>query len=340
MTETQTALERVKTVLAHGIPDRVPLNFFAGWNPEVRAKVENRFGSVAAFSEMLHIDIFTGVVPNFPWTKSAKNTIDLNELYRAPLINPLSDEIVETSADAELFLTVREAVEQYSGKKAVLAHVWGVFELVQFQLGMEEILVNLALEKEKLGRLFMRLAEWSARTVEKAVEAGVDGIELSDDWGQNNVLLFNPKDWWNLIFPAEKLIVEAAKSANLPILLHSDGDITQVLDGIVEMGVDALHPVQESAGMDLKLMKEKYGDKLSIMGGLDTAEALPFKNENEIRKEVERVLGILKPGGGYIFSGSHMIQDDARLEVVEAAYKQAYEMGFYDLDRSKKQEKR
>ncbi|NOY79121.1 MAG: hypothetical protein GXO76_14810 [Calditrichaeota bacterium] len=330
MKETMTPLERVKTVLAHGIPDRIPLNFFAGWNPEVREKVEAEYGSVEAFSEMLHIDIYTGVVPNFPWMESAKNTIDIDDLLEIPLIDPMGDEIVETSADPELFLTVREAVERYKGKKAVFAHVWGVFELVQFHMGMEEVLVNLALEKEKMSRLFLRMAEWSAKTVEKAVEAGADVIELSDDWGQNNVLLFNPKDWWNMIYPAERLIVQAAKKSGLPLLLHSDGDITQVLDGVVEMGVDALHPVQESAGMDLKLMKEKYGNQLSIMGGLDTAMALPFKNEQDIQEEVERIFKILKPNGGYIFSGSHMIQDDTPLSVVEAAYKKAYEIGFYE----------
>ena len=330
MKETMTSLERVKTVLAHGIPDRIPLNFFAGWNPEVREKVEADYGSVEAFSEMLHIDIYTGVVPNFPWTEPAKNTIDIDDLLEIPLIDPLSDEIVETSADPELFLTVREAVERYKGKKAVFAHVWGVFELVQFHLGMEEVLVQLALEKEKMSRLFLRMAEWSAKTVQKAIDAGVDVIELSDDWGQNNVLLFNPKDWWNMIYPAEKLIVQAAKKSGLPVLLHSDGDITQVLDGVVEMGVDALHPVQESAGMDLKMIKETYAGKLSVMGGLDTAMALPFKNEQEIGEEVERIFGILKPGGGYIFSGSHMIQGDTPLSVVEAAYKKAYEIGFYE----------
>lgn len=330
MKETMTSLERVKTVLAHGIPDRIPLNFFAGWNPDVREKVEANYGSVEAFSEMLHIDIYTGVVPNFPWTKPAKKTIDIDNLLEIPLIDPLSDEIVTTSADPELFLTVEEAVERYKGKKAVFAHVWGVFELVQFHMGMEEVLVQLALEKEKMSKLFLRMAKWSAKTVEKAIKAGVDVIELSDDWGQNNVLLFNPKDWWNMIYPAEKLIVQAAKSRGIPVLLHSDGDITQVLDGVVKMGVDALHPVQESAGMDLKMIKGTYAGKLSVMGGLDTAMALPFKNEQEIQEEVERILEILKPGGGYIFSGSHMIQGDTPISVVQAAYNKAYEMGFYE----------
>ncbi len=329
MKEKQTALERVMTALAHGVPDRVPLNFFAGWNPEVREKVTAAYGSVENFSEMLHIDIYTGVVPNFPWTNEAKETIAIDELLKIPLIEPTGDEIVETSADPELFLTVQEAVARFKGKKAVFAHVWGVFELVQFHMGMEEVLVNLALEKEKMSQLFLRLAKWSTQTAEKAIEAGADVIELSDDWGQNNVLLFNPKDWWKMIYPAEKIIVETVKKKGIPILLHSDGDITQVLDGVVQMGVDALHPVQESAGMDLHKLKEEYRNKLSIMGGLDTAMALPFKNEEEIQQEVERVFSILKPGGGYIFSGSHMIQDDTPLSVVEAAYKKAYEIGFY-----------
>ncbi len=147
----------------------------------------------------------------------------------------------------------------------------------------------MALERDKAQRVYERLGQWTAGCVENAIQAGVDVIELSDDWGQQNALMFSPKDWWELIFPATKPIIEAAKRHGVPVLLHSDGDITSVLDGVVELGVDAVHPLQESSGMDATEFKRKYGDRLSVMGGLDTITALPRMSPEEIRAAPRRL---------------------------------------------------
>jgi uroporphyrinogen decarboxylase len=177
--------------------------------------------------------------------------------------------------------------------------------------------------------MFLKLAEWTADCVEQAIKAGVDVIELSDDWGQQKTMLFSPEMWWDMIYPATKIIVERAQRYHIPVLLHSDGDVTLVLDGIVKLGIAGLHPVQESSGMSPQQTREKLGPKVCIMGGLDTITALPVMTPAEIRVEVERVFSILKNSGGYICSGSHMIQDDTELDVVVAAYERAYELAEY-----------
>jgi uroporphyrinogen decarboxylase len=135
--------------------------------------------------------------------------------------------------------------------------------------------------------------------------------------------------WWEMVYPATKIIVNRARQYNIPVLLHSDGDITMVLDGVLKLGVQGLHPVQESSGMSPQKTRERLGPKICLMGGLDTITALPVMTPEEIRHEVDRVFSVLKESGGYIFSGSHMIQDDTELEVVEAAYKRAYELAKY-----------
>jgi len=324
-----TSRERVLRVLHHELPDRVPLNIFAGWNEDVREAVERSYGSVEDFCDKLHIDIVTGVIPLHPWEDPLPEPLDLDTLLSARFRDPRSDALLESPAEGRMFLTIREAVEKYGSQKAVFAHAWGVFELVHFQLGLEEALVQMALERDKMRALFQRLAEWSATTVEKAVAAGVDVIELSDDWGQNRALLFRPDDWWELIYPCDRLIVDVAKSKGVPVVLHSDGDVTEVLEGILEMGVDALHPVQESAGMDPGAIKARYGSRLALMGGLDTVSVLPRMDAAQIQEEVQRLFDLLKPGGGFIFSTSHLIQSDTPLEVVEAAYRKAYNLAAY-----------
>jgi uroporphyrinogen decarboxylase len=187
----------------------------------------------------------------------------------------------------------------------------------------------MAAEPEKTRRIFFKLAEWTAECVEQAIKAGVDVIELSDDWGQQNTMMFSPKMWWDMIYPAMKIIFDRAQRYNVPVLLHSDGDVTLVLDGIMQLGIAGLHPVQESSGMSPQQTREKLGPGICIMGGLDTITALPVMTPAEIRVEVAHVFSILKNSGGYIFSGSHMIQDDTELDVVVAAYERAYELAEY-----------
>jgi uroporphyrinogen decarboxylase len=332
-----TSRERVMAALAGKRRDRVPLNFFAGWNIGVREKVVSRYGSVYAFCERMHSDIVTGVLPRFPFggAENHARIMDLDKYLEMEPDDPKSSAILNTPCDEVLNMTVNEALRYHQQGKAVFCHAWGVFELSQFLYehdglpGTEQALLSMAAEPEKTRRMFLKLAEWTADGVENAIKAGVDVIELSDDWGQQNTMMFSPKMWWEMVYPATKLIVDRAHRYNVPVLLHSDGDVTLVLDGVVKLGVAGLHPVQESSGMSPQKTRERLGSKICIMGGLDTITALPIMTPEEIRMEVERVFVILKNSGGYIFSGSHMIQDDTDLDVVVAAYERAYELAEY-----------
>ncbi|MDZ7269627.1 MAG: uroporphyrinogen decarboxylase family protein [candidate division KSB1 bacterium] len=332
-----TSRERIRAVFAGEKPDRVPLNVFAGWNPEVQMRMRSRHGSLAAFMERYHIDIATGVLPRFPFGGPARHAeiMDLDRYLELEPDDPQSPAILSTPCDEILAVTVQQALAAHEQQLAVFCHAWGVFELSQFLFerdglpGTEQALLNMALEPEKSKRLFFKLAAWTADCVETAIKAGVDVIELSDDWGQQRTMLFSPAMWWDMVYPATKLIVERARDFQVPVLLHSDGDVTQILDGILALGVSGLHPVQESAGMSPRHVRDFFGKKVCLMGGLDTITALPVMNVEEIRCEVQRVFAMLKDDGGFIFSGSHMFQNDTDPAVIEAAYDRAYELAPY-----------
>lgn len=179
-----TSRERVLAVLRGHKPDRVPLNVFAGWNPEVQKQVEARYGSLDAFYERFHIDAVTGVLPRFPFGREVM-TLD-HYLTREPH-DPRAATILSKPCDEILSMTVAHALQYHQQQKAVICHAWGVFELSQFLFerngipGLEQALLNMASAPEKTRRLFMKLGAWSADCVEHAIRAGVDVIELSDD---------------------------------------------------------------------------------------------------------------------------------------------------------------
>ena len=81
--------------------------------------------------------------------------------------------------------------------------------------------------------------------------------------------------------------------------------------------------------MSFTKTREILGKDVCIMGGLDTITALPVMSPSDIRAEMRRVFGALKETGPFIFAGSHMFQDDCDLEVIEAAYDEAYKLAAF-----------
>ena len=95
------------------------------------------------------------------------------------------------------------------------------------------------------------------------------------------------------------------------------------------MGIDVVHPIQVSAGMDPEKIKREFGDRLALYGTLDITHTLPSGTLAEIEREVKNRMDTLKPGGGFIFCSTHTIQPDTPLEKVEYAYDVAFEHGWY-----------
>jgi uroporphyrinogen decarboxylase len=205
---------------------------------------------------------------------------------------------------------IATAVADHKGKRCVLAHTWGMVEGTSSFLGIENCWLNLGAEPEKMAGFFDRYADWMCAQVENLAEAGVDMMTLSDDWGSNGTMLFSPKMWRKVIKPYAMRVVQHARSRGLPVNLHSDGYLMQIVDDIIEMGFTSWHPVQESAGMNPKEIKDKYGDKIVIYGSLDVIDGLLKYDGDELDEYITRRFEIYAPGGGFIFNGGHFIQPD------------------------------
>lgn len=176
---------------------------------------------------------------------------------------------------------------------------------------------------------FAVLSDWSKRVAQNALTFPIDVLHISGDCGQNGGMIMSPRMWRHMIKPFDAHIIEPALERGIPVSLHSCGNFTDVLDDIVQMGISVIHPVQESAGMDQGWVKQHYGDRLTIHGGLDIRGALSKSTPDEIRAEVKRKMEVLKPGGGFIFNTAHTVQMDTPLENVVAAYSAALEYGWY-----------
>ena len=157
------------------------------------------------------------------------------------------------------------------------------------------------------------------------LDLGVDMIHVSDDWGAQQNLMFSPEIWWKLIYPFHKTTCDAVKKRGAFLSLHSDGNINAVIDGIVDLGFNVVHPWQESAGMSLAGFKENWRDRFTVMGGLDVQTTIGFGNYDFLKAEIERVMRMFADGG-LLFCTTHMVQDHCSLDELIFAYDLVYRL--------------
>lgn len=327
--------ERVREALAFREPDRVPLYCWIFGQPGVIDDINARFGSMEAFADALDFDVFQafpagglldwGVVDAFAQVEldpTFGRVMTVDEAVEVPLTDPANPAIYEP---------IRRAVEHEQGRRGrfVLVQTPGVFECSNGFLGLQGHLMAAALEPELCGRLYQRIAEWDEVYIDTCAELGVDCIHVSDDWGMNSGLLFRPEFWDRIIRPATQRIADRVKARGLYLSLHSDGDISAVLEGVAELGFDMAHPLQESAGMSMLGVKQRFAGRLALYGGLDVRTVLGRGNPAQVEDEVRRLMRTLKPGGGYIFCTSHMVQPGTPLDEVVSAYEVAREEAVY-----------
>ncbi|NBZ87077.1 uroporphyrinogen decarboxylase family protein [Stagnihabitans tardus] len=308
MTLSMNGRDRVLATLARKPVDRTPIDCWL-YQKQFVERLAADYGPREKFIEEFGVDVFVGLMP---YPNQYGKRFDISELASVPLEDPRDPKWLGFSDWNYDFggVNIRTALADHHGKRAVLAHVWGMVEGTSSFLGIENCWMHLGGQPDKMAAHFDRYADWLCVQVEELVAAGVDMMTLSDDWGSNGTMLFNPKAWRKLIKPYAGRVVAHAKSLGLPVNLHSDGYILQIVDDVIEMGFSSWHPVQESAGIDPAEVKAKWGDKITIYGSLDVVDGLLKYDGDELDEYITQRFHIYAPGGGFIFNGGHFIQPD------------------------------
>jgi uroporphyrinogen decarboxylase len=157
-----------------------------------------------------------------------------------------------------------------------------------------------------------------------AVGDNIQIIHLADDYGTQNSTLISQKTFQTIFKPWHTKINSFIKSKKprLKIMLHCCGAIAPLIPDFIEAGFDILNPIQLSAaGMDPRMLKREYGKSITFWGGgCSSQTTLTFKSPAEVRQETEEMIGILAPGGGYVFCQDHNIQSNVSPENIIALY--------------------
>lgn len=202
----------------------------------------------------------------------------------------------------------------------------------QVRGGIDKIAIDFYRNPSFARKLMDKISKACQRLAEALIEAGVEVLFVTDDYADNHGPLINPKLFREFELPNLKKIVEIGKKHGIPVLKHSDGNLYPILDDIINTGVNGLHPMEPGA-MDLKDVKERYGDRVCLLGNVDCRYILPYGSEEDVRKDVRRCIDSAGKGGGFVLASSNSMHANVKVENLYVMVDEARKYGRYPLQK-------
>ena len=204
--------------------------------------------------------------------------------------------------------------ERLGAQYAVRGPYWKpLFCQVCDLFGMEEAMRRMVIEPRLFEAALEHVTEHTLAYLERLLDACGQALPilcLGDDFATQRGMMLSPELWRRILKPRYARLFELGKRRGKFIWFHSCGDITAVLPDLIEIGVDVWETVQlHTLPISPEALKREYGQHLTFFGGVNT-QRLPFITPEEVRAEVQRCIGVLGRGGGYICGPDHHIKPD------------------------------
>jgi uroporphyrinogen decarboxylase len=347
-----TPRERFLAALELKQPDRVPMFDFLFQQPLYEALIGRRPESyngrdaVACATALSHDGVwlpfggFSGYRPKFlrdhvyqdEWgtvyqKDPASWPIDAPIEYpirtRADLRGYLPPDPTLAGRDAEIVA----ARESNAGDLALLGGVQGPLTTAWLLMGYENICYALHDDPGLLAEVFRMSNEFFMEAARRSVAAGCVGMWVSEDLGDSHRGFFRLEQYRRHVLPPFIELVDAVAGLGVPVLLHSCGCITSFLEDLVGTKIRSIHPMQRTAKMDLRAVKERYGHRLCLIGNIDSSRTLPYGTPAEVAAEVREAIDIAAPGGGYVLASDHSLHDGIPLENIREMFRTGLEYG-------------
>jgi len=200
-----------------------------------------------------------------------------------------------------------------------------VLERSCFLRGMDRLLMDIVEDRRFVEALFDRVMAFNLALIRQAVRLDVDGIMLGDDYGTQHGLMMSPGHWRALLKPRMAMLFRAIRDGGKVAVLHSDGDVSEIIRDLIEIGVQVLNPVQPEC-MNLPRIKREFGRGIVLYGGVSTQRTLPHGTPAQVAAEVRDTARMLGRSGGCILAPAFGIQDDVPLENILALLDAARDM--------------
>jgi uroporphyrinogen decarboxylase len=220
-------------------------------------------------------------------------------------------------------------LERFKGQKLIGMHVHDSFSYPTYLRGMDNLLLDV-IERPGLVRKLVRIGvDHTKALMKKARNLGVELFVFGDDYAGNTGPLMSPTHFKEFFLPGLKEVVDTAKELKAYTIKHTDGNIGLILEMIISTGIDALHPIDPEAGMNISSIKERYGSEICVVGNIDTGKILSESNQEFVEKEVQKTIREVAPGGGFIISSANSIHAQVKPENYATMLRAARKYGNY-----------
>lgn len=355
--ETMTSRERVVKTFQFEKVDRIPINYLA--NPAIHQNLINAYGAKdnEHLLQILGVDFRTYGLPYtgpllFPekeglsvdpvygsytrwvehpaggyhdFTDFPLQDVDPEVIYNYPMVDP--DDFDYSGVD--------RAIAQYEDY-ALYCGSAGYPDIINSMgriMGMEDILINLALEDEATLDLLNRKIDMEIAMLERVLErAGgrIDFMWMGEDLGTQIAPMISLDLFRKYFRPIHQRFIDLADAYNIPTMIHTCGSSSWAYEDFIEMGmrgVDTLQP--EAANMSPEYLVEHFAGRLVFHGSISTTGPLTYGTPEEVYQVVEDTIATYRPTHSYMLAPSHMIQDNTPVENVHAMYQSAHDHGSY-----------
>lgn len=193
-----------------------------------------------------------------------------------------------------------ENLSENAEDKFILAQGISIYERVHFIRGLENTWLDIYDHPEQLGQLIDILVEMNLSAIEKYADLGAHGYIFADDWGLQSRLMIAPAKWREIWKPHYARIFKAVHEAGMLAFLHSCGYIIDILDDLIEIGLEVIHMDQQE-NMGLELLGQRFGGRLTFFSPVDIQQTMIHGSLENIRaycRQMVRLLG--RPNGGFI----------------------------------------
>jgi uroporphyrinogen-III decarboxylase len=179
---------------------------------------------------------------------------------------------------------------------------WGIWENVTQTMGLPAFAIALRRDPEFVRRMVQYYEALYLAAVHAAADAGLPGFVYSDDMGHKTGPQTSPRVMEDFFGPSLRRITDEAHQRGLKIIIHSCGNVNQLLDLFMECGFDGIHSLEPTAQMDLAEVKHKVGDRMCVFGNLDIAHVMSHGTRDEVEQAVKQALSAAAMDGGFIMA--------------------------------------
>jgi uroporphyrinogen decarboxylase len=229
--------------------------------------------------------------------------------------------------DPRFFQDIPEKVRRFGDRFRVYQIGFSLYERAWTLRGMENLLMDFVDHPKFVHELLSAIVDYNVAQVDEALKYDIDAVYFGDDWGQQRGLQMGPSHWREFIYPALERMYGVVREAGKHVMIHSCGDVDELFDDLLAIGLDCFNPFQPEV-MDVDSLLPQYRGRLAFHGGMSTQRTLPFGSVEDVRAETRRLLE-LGSEGGYIFAPAHDVEGDVPLENMLAMIQVAHEQPGY-----------